>query len=211
MEVIPYGRCFFMKLLLKIVGAALVSCLLIWCAFVLADRVALNENLIRLHVVANSDSEEDQALKLKVRDAVVEKLQETMERFPTMEEARAYLQAHLPELEKFVNQVIQELGFTDTAQVSLDGEAFDTREYETFTLPAGYYEALRITIGEGQGQNWWCVVFPSLCVGTEEDFADTAAGAGFSDTLTQTLQDEPEIRFFLLDWLGQIENFFRSL
>ncbi|MBQ7817513.1 MAG: stage II sporulation protein R, partial [Oscillospiraceae bacterium] len=169
--------------------------------------------LIRLHVVANSDSDEDQALKLKVRDAVVEKLQDTMESFPTMEEARAYLQEHLPELEAFVNKVIQELGFTDTATVSVDREAFDKREYDTFILPAGYYEALRITIGEGQGKNWWCVVFPSLCIGaTQEEFTDTAAGAGFSDTLTQTLQDEqPQIRFFLLDWLGQVENFFRSL
>ena len=201
-----------MRKLLKLAGFVLAVYLLFWCGSVLADRTALNENLIRLHVVANSDSDEDQALKLKVRDAVVQKLQETMEGFPTMEEAKAYLQEHLPELQEFVNQVIRELGFTDTAEVSLDQEAFDTRQYDTFALPAGYYEALRITIGEGRGKNWWCVVFPSLCVGTAEEFADTAAGAGFSDTLTDTLQsDTPEIRFFVLDWLGQIENFFRSL
>ena len=203
----------FMRKLLKITSFALVTDLLFWCGSLIGDRIALNENFIRLHVVANSDSDEDQALKLKVRDAVVEKLQDTMESFPTMEEARAYLQEHLPELEAFVNKVIQELGFTDTATVSVDREAFDKREYDTFILPAGYYEALRITIGEGQGKNWWCVVFPSLCIGaTQEEFTDTAAGAGFSDTLTQTLQDEqPQIRFFLLDWLGQVENFFRSL
>ncbi|MBQ6997199.1 MAG: stage II sporulation protein R [Oscillospiraceae bacterium] len=200
-----------MRFLLKIAGIILAVVLLFWCGSVVLDRVALNENLIRLHVVANSDSDEDQALKLKVRDAVVDKLQETMERFPTMEEAREYLQTHLSELQEYVNQVIRELGCTDTAKVSLDGEAFDTREYDTFTLPAGYYEALRVTIGEGQGKNWWCVVFPSLCVGTKSDFADTAAGAGFSDTLTETLQQPTEIRFFLLDWLGQVENFFRSL
>ena len=201
-----------MRKLLKIAAFGMLVYLIFWCGTVLGDREALNENLIRLHVVANSDSSEDQALKLKVRDAVVEKLQSAMESFPTMEEARAYLQAHLPELQEFVNQVIRELGFTDTAEVSLDRESFDTREYETFTLPAGYYEALRITIGDGEGKNWWCVVFPSLCVGTTDDFADTAVGAGFSDALTDTLQDkQPQIRFFLLDWLGQVENFFRSL
>lgn len=200
-----------MKKLLKMAVFALALYLAFWCGSLLSDRAALNENLIRLHVVANSDSDEDQALKLKVRDAVVQKLQDTMESFPTMEEARAYLQAHLPELEQFVNQVIRELGFAETATVSVDREAFDTREYDTFTLPAGYYEALRITIGQGQGRNWWCVVFPSLCVGTAEDFQDTAAGAGFSDGLTETLQDQTQIRFFLLDWLGQVENFFRSL
>lgn len=201
----------FMRKLLKIGCILLIVYLVFWCGSVLSDRNALNENLIRLHVVANSDSEEDQALKLKVRDAVVQKLQDTMESFPTIEEAREYLQAHLPELQEYVNQVIRELGFTDTAEVTLDHEAFDTREYDTFTLPAGYYEALRITIGQGQGKNWWCVVFPSLCVGTSNDFADTAVGAGFSNTLTETLQGEPTIRFFLLDWLGQVENFFRSL
>jgi len=200
-----------MRKLLKITCFAMVAYLIFWCGSVLTDRKALNENLIRLHVVANSDSDEDQELKLQVRDAVVQKLQDTMESFPTMEEARAYLQAHLPQLQEFVNQVIRELGFTDTAEVSLDREAFDTREYETFTLPAGSYEALRITIGQGQGKNWWCVVFPTLCVGTAEDFQDTAAGAGFSDTLTDTLQEEPQIRFFILDWLGRVENFFRSL
>ena len=201
-----------MRKLLKFACFLLVVYLAFWCGTVLSDRQALNDNLIRFHVVANSDSGEDQALKLQVRDAVVGKLQSTMENFPTMEEAKEYLQAHLPELEEFVNQVIRELGFTDTAKVTVDQEAFDTREYDTFALPAGYYEALRITIGEGQGKNWWCVVFPSLCIGkTAEDFADTAVGAGFSNTLTETLQKEPQIRFYLLDWLGRVENFFRSL
>ncbi len=201
----------FMRKLLKIAGFFLVLYLVFWCGTVISDRKALNDNLIRLHVVANSDSSEDQSLKLQVRDAVVDKLQETMESFPTMEEAKGYLQAHLPQLQEYINQVIRDLGYEETATVSVDREAFDTREYDTFTLPAGYYEALRITIGEGQGKNWWCVVFPSLCVGTSEDFADTAVGAGFSDDLTDALQDDTQIRFFLLDWLGQVENFFRSL
>ena len=201
----------FMKKLLKIAVFALAVYGAFWCGSVLSDRIALNENLIRLHVVADSDSEEDQALKLKVRDAVVDKLQETMEQFPSKEEAKAYLQNALPELERFVNQVIQELGFSQTATVSVDAEAFDTREYDTFTLPAGYYDALRITIGEGQGKNWWCVVFPSLCMGSSQDFQDTAVGAGFSDELTETLQEDTQIRFFFLDWLGRVENFFRSL
>ncbi len=201
-----------MRKLLKFVSILSVLYVVFWCGTVVSDRKVLNENLIRFHIVANSDSDEDQSLKLKVRDAVVEKLQDTMESFPTMEEAKAYLQSHLPELEEFVNRVIRELGSSDTAKVSVHREAFDTREYETFTLPAGYYEALRITIGEGQGKNWWCVVFPSFCVGkTTQEFTDTAAGAGFSDVLTQTLQEDPQIRFFLIDWLGQFENFIRSL
>ena len=202
-----------MRKLLKFASFLFLLYVVFWCGTVFADRSALNENLIRLHVVANSDSSQDQTLKLQVRDAVVEKLQDTMEQFPTMEEAKAYLQSHLPELEEFINQVIQKLGSSDSAKVSVDREAFDTRQYDTFSLPAGYYEALRITIGEGKGKNWWCVVFPSLCVGkTAEDFTEIAVGAGFSDTLVDTLQEDvPEIRFFVLDLLGRVENFFRSL
>lgn len=202
-----------MKKFLKFVCLCLALYLFFWCGTLYADRKALNENLIRLHVIANSDSEEDQQLKLQVRDAVVEKLRESMQDLPSVEEAKAYLQEHLPELEDFVNQVIRELGSTDRAVVTLSRESYDTREYDTFSLPAGYYESLRIVIGEGEGENWWCVVFPSLCLpATSEDFSDTAVGAGFSEDLTHSLQQEDfEIRFFLLDCWGRIENFFRSL
>ena len=201
-----------MKKLLKFVCILLALYVVFWCGMLYADRKALNENLIRLHVVANSDSEEDQTLKLKVRDAVVDRLQETMQNLPDVEDAKAYLEEHLPELEAFVNQLIRELGFADTAKVSLNREAFDIREYDTFSLPSGQYESLRITIGEGEGKNWWCVVFPTLCLpATSEDFEDTAVGAGFSKGLTESLQsDSFHIRFFLLDCLGQIENFFQS-
>ena len=83
------------------------------------------------------------------------------------------------------------------------------RQYDTFALPSGVYESLRISIGEAQGKNWWCVVFPSLCMpAVGENFSDAAAGAGFDDGLTNTLQQKKgyEIRFFLLDWLGWLEN-----
>ena len=82
--------------------------------------------------------------------------------------------------------------------------------YDPFPLPAGIYEALRITIGEGEGHNWWCVAFPSLCLSaTSEEFADKAAGAGFPDSLTGALDGEEkyEVRFFLLDALGELEKF----
>ena len=202
----------FMFQLWKKFGFLMLAAAIVWCAGIVRDRVDLGNRLIRLHVVANSDSEEDQALKLKVRDAVVDRLQETMQNLPDVEDAKAYLEEHLPELEAFVNQLIRELGFADTAKVSLDREAFDIREYDTFSLPSGQYESLRITIGEGEGKNWWCVVFPTLCLpATSEDFEDTAVGAGFSKGLTESLQsDSFHIRFFLLDCLGQIENFFQS-
>ena len=103
------------------------------------------------------------------------------------------------------------MGSGETAKITFLKEEFDTREYDTFSLPAGVYESLRITIGEGAGKNWWCVVFPSLCVpATTEGFADTAAGSGFDNSLTGALGNNGgyKVRFFLLDCLGRIENFF---
>lgn len=199
----------FMRKYLKRIGICLLIVCLVFVGTLLADRQRLRKELIRLHVVANSDSAEDQTLKLQVRDAVVERLQQGLADVTDMEEAKAYLQENLPKIESLANQVLRAAGCTDTAQVRLMLEEFGTRVYDTFTLPAGVYESLRITIGEGKGQNWWCVVFPSLCVpATSEDFRETAATAGFPDSLTGALEGEDgyELRFFLLDALGSLEN-----
>ena len=198
-----------MRKLLKRIGICFLIVCLVWCGTVIADRQRLREELIRLHVVAASDSDEDQALKLRVRDAVVERLEDAMADLTDAEQAKAYLQENLPKIENLANQVLQEAGCTDTVQVSLAVEEFATRVYDTFTLPAGLYDSLRIIIGEGEGHNWWCVVFPSLCIpATSDGFEDTAAGAGFPDSLTGALEGEDgyEVRFFLLDALGRFEN-----
>ena len=180
---------------------------------IIADKQTLRKELIRLHVVAASDSEEDQALKLRVRDAVVSSLQQNMENIADADQAKAYLQENLPKIEALANQVLRSAGCLDLATVSLQLEEFTTRYYDTFALPAGIYESLRITIGDGAGQNWWCVVFPSLCVGaTVEAFSDTAQCAGLSDGLTGALAGEEayEVRFFVLDALGALENFLHA-
>ena len=180
-----------------------------WCGTLIADRQRLRQELIRLHVVAASDSSEDQAVKLQIRDAVTESLQKEMRNITDMEQAKAYLQENLPKIRTIANRVLTQAGFDTEAAVSLCKETFDTRVYDTFTLPAGVYESLRITIGEGKGKNWWCVVFPSLCLpATGEGFEDVAAGAGFPETLSSTLTGEAgyELRFYLLDLLGKAEN-----
>lgn len=189
--------------------ALVVACIYGWG--IVTDSQALHDELLRLHVVGASDSKEDQEVKLRVRDAVLQSLEEGLKQVTDPQAAYDYVARMLPKVEEAANRALAAAGFSDTVAVSLTEEAFPTRDYDTFSLPAGVYKALRVVIGEGEGKNWWCVVFPSLCVGTKSDFADTAAGAGFSDTLTETLQQPTEIRFFLLDWLGQVENFFRSL
>ena len=199
-----------MRKCLKRLGICLLTVCLLWGFLIVADKQTLQNELIRLHVVAASDSEYDQALKLQVRDAVVNSLQENMQNVADAAQAKAYLQENLPKIEALANRVLREVGCSDVATVSLQLEEFATRYYDTFTLPAGIYEALRITIGEGTGHNWWCVVFPTLCVGaTVEEFEETAQCAGLSDSLTAALagDEDYEIRFFLLGALGRLETF----
>lgn len=188
----------------------LVLATAVWTCGLLRDYKTVHEELIRFHVVANSDSEQDQAVKLKVRDAVIESLRADLQNIGDVEEAKRYLREKLPYIQQVANDTLEAAGFPPDAAVSLCKEAFDIRYYDTFTLPAGIYEALRITIGEGQGHNWWCVTFPGLCIpATSEGFEAEAAGAGFSDELTDTLTGEDyEIRFFLLDAMGKLENIF---
>lgn len=170
----------------------------------MGDRQTLNEELLRLHVVANSDNSQDQAIKLRVRDAVIESISEDLAKIGDFETAKAYIRENLPKIQQAANAMLVALGCEPTAQVTLQQEVFDTRVYDTFTLPAGVYESLRVTIGEGAGKNWWCVVFPTLCVpATSDGFEDVAAGAGFPDSLTKSLEGEYEIRFYLLDLLGR--------
>ena len=200
-----------MKKTLQCLGICLLLFVLIWMGSILKDRKQLNEDLIRLHVVAESDSEEDQSVKLLVRDAVTEYLKDAMGEITDVKVAKDYIQNQLPQIEMIANQVLAEAGIDASAVVSFAKETFDTRFYDTFKLPAGVYESLRIVIGEGQGKNWWCVVFPTLCLpATTDGFESVAAGAGFDDDLTGALEGKTkyEIRFFLLDWLGKAENSF---
>ena len=199
-----------MKKLIKCVFACALLAAFVWCGTIIADRQRLNEELIRLHVVANSDRVEDQELKLLVRDAIITSLRQALADVRDTEQAKEYLQENLPKLQELANKTLDAAGSAQQAVVTLCREGFPTRQYNTFSLPAGIYEALRVTIGDGAGKNWWCVVFPSLCVPqTSQGFSDTAAGAGFPDALSGALTgEEPyQIRFYLLDKLGELEKF----
>lgn len=203
---------FFMKRIRTWFLLALGALCLTYGAGLVKDHQALREGLVRLHVVGQSDSQEDQSLKLKVRDAVTERLEGIMSRFSSADEAEAYLRSHLQELKALARQVLTAHGSGASVEVSLQEEAFPTREYDTFRLPAGVYQALRITIGEGEGRNWWCVLFPGLCVpASSEEFQEVAEVGGFSQELGQTLsleQPQRKIRFWILDWMGRLENLF---
>jgi stage II sporulation protein R len=125
---------------------------------------------IRLRILANSDSAQDQALKREIRDAIVARMQEWVQGPHTIEEARAVVTAHIPEFDLLVGDMIRERGYAYTHQVELGIVPFPTKMYGDEVYPAGDYEALRVIIGEGKGQNWWCVLFPPLC------FVDSVSG-----------------------------------
>ena len=199
----------FMRQVGKRLGICLLLAALMWTVGLVRDRAFLNRELIRLHVVANSDSEEDQTVKLRVRDAVLESIRADLERVGDVEEAKAYLRENLPKIEKIANRTLEAAGVDARAVASLQKEAFDIRNYDTFSLPAGVYESLRIVIGEGAGRNWWCVAFPELCLSAAgEDFSQAAQTAGMNEGLAGSLTrgEEYSIRFFLLDALGRIQE-----
>ena len=163
------------------------------------------KDMIRLHVVGASNSEADQAVKLLVRDAVIDCVAEELSGCGCAEEAKAYLEESLSAIQLAAEKVLRENGFQSQVEVSFCEEAFPVRQYDTFALPSGVYRALRIRIGESEGKNWWCVVFPQLCM-AGEDFVETASVAGLSPELTGTLEGEYEIRFWLLEKWGEMKN-----
>ncbi|MGG1519764.1 stage II sporulation protein R [Paenibacillus oryzisoli] len=128
------------------------------------------EESIRLRILANSDSAQDQALKREIRDAIIARMEEWVVGPHSLEEARAVVRQHLPEFDELVGQMIQERGYTYTHSVELGVVPFPTKMYGNDVYPAGDYEALRVVIGSGEGQNWWCVLFPPLC------FVDSVSG-----------------------------------
>ena len=166
------------------------------------QQAALADRVVRLHVIGASDSEEDQAVKLLVRDAVLEKAQPWLEGVSSPEEAQAILAAHLSELAQIGSQVA---GVTVTA--SLEENAwFPTKEYQDFSLPAGRYTALKLTLGKGEGRNWWCVVFPPLCMGAVSETEAKLAG-GFSENQVRMITGENEgyvVKFRLLEWWNRL-------
>ncbi len=132
------------------------------------EQIGISEKLIRLHIIANSDSAEDQTLKLQIRDEVLEYMDTLTKECETKEDARKIISQHLPDFENIANLVCEENEVSYRATASLSDSIFPTKEYGSFSLPAGRYEALKIKLGKAEGKNWWCVLFPPLCVSAAE-------------------------------------------
>ena len=162
---------------------------LIWGNVSLHRQQALADRVVRLHILANSDSEEDQALKLQVRDRVLDRAAEILTESADRAAAEHALRAALPELESLAADEIARRGYDYPVTAELADTAFPTREYDGFALPAGRYLALRLVIGAGEGHNWWCVVFPPLCTAVSSDLAQTAMAAGLTEDDVQLITE----------------------
>lgn len=193
---------------------------------------------IRLRILANSDSASDQAVKRHVRDAVVAEINSWIQSTSTqtIEEARQSIRGHMKDIEKVVAAQLRERGFTYSFKAELDVVAFPTKIYGSKVYPAGDYEALRITLGSGAGQNWWCVLFPPLCfvdaVSGEASAAESSETGDNGETPAETVladndasnpdaavtaegaaevEETPEVKFFLVEIFESIGDFFGSL
>lgn len=176
-----------------------------------AEQRSLSSKIVRLHVVANSDSETDQAVKLQVRDAVLARTQSLL---AGRDDPVAALREGLPRIETAANAALLRAGSGDRASVSLGSELFPTREYETFSLPAGRYTALRVTIGEGRGHNWWCVVYPSICLSASaEEFERAAQAAGLTGGEIRLITGESDgyvLKFKAIELLERVRAWLSS-
>ena len=147
----------------------------------------IQDKLIRFHVIANSDTDEDQNLKLKVRDKVVEVLSEKLSNVNSLEEAENVLKENIDYVDEIAKEVIEENNYTYEVNTMLSYENFPDKVYGDYIFPQGNYEAFRVIIGEGKGQNWWCVMFPSLC------FVDESKNSVDSSDLKEEIENiEPK-------------------
>ena len=150
--------------------------------YVEAVSYDISNSVFRLHVIANSDSEEDQNLKYLVRDALLEYMNNIASNAASKEEVIEIASNHISEFEEIAKKVINENGFDYPVQIEIGNFSFPTKEYGDISLPSGYYDSMRVKIGEADGQNWWCVMFPPLC------FIDITSGV-VEDSSKETLQD----------------------
>ena len=177
----------------KILNFCLLTFLLFLYVFISAQNYVsavstnISDAVFRLHVIANSNTDEDQSLKLKVRDNLLEFMNEMCSNCSTKQEAISIAQKNKSNFQKIAEQTIIENGYNYSVKININNFYFPTKNYGDISLPAGLYDALRVEIGEAKGENWWCVMFPSLC------FVDISSGIvddSAKDNLEENLKKE---------------------
>ncbi|MBQ3483816.1 MAG: stage II sporulation protein R [Clostridia bacterium] len=178
-------------------AAMLVAALLI---LPIHGEAAVYDRVIRLHVLANSDSKEDQALKLTVRDAVIKETEVLLKDAETRDEAEAILAANLDRVADAAAQAVRDAGWDASVDVSLGKEEYPTRYYENLAFPAGEYLSLQVKLGKAEGKNWWCVLFPPLCLSAasaEQQTEEAFLAAGLTGEQYRMIADTDNTKYKL--------------
>ncbi len=202
------GTVFFMKV--KIILALCLSFLIAYLTVSVAPvngEEKVYSDMIRLHVIANSDSDEDQNLKLRVRDRILDEI-EKINVSGSKEDAENKLKDSIEKIESAAQEAVYENGYDYSVSAELGYETYPEREYDGFVLPAGKYTSMRVIIGEGNGHNWWCVLYPPLCRTAAEKREDVFVAAGFTEEqyriITETGKTKYKIKFKILELFEEL-------
>ncbi|MBE6547967.1 MAG: stage II sporulation protein R [Ruminococcaceae bacterium] len=197
---------------MQLAKKVLILCIVCMAAMLLVTVLPVHgeeeiyDSVVRLHVLANSDSEEDQALKLQVRDEILLITAPILKECKTQDQAKEILSAAIPDIKAAAEKKIASLGYNYPVEVLLDNEYYPTKEYESCAFPEGEYLSLRVIIGEGEGQNWWCCLFPPLClsgatskVQNEDAFISVGLSTEQYKIITETNTPKYKVRFKILE------------
>jgi stage II sporulation protein R len=169
----------------------------------------LYSSVIRIHVLASSDSEKDQELKLAVRDALIQFAGQEFSQCKTKEQAQAMVLNKKEAMETLATEILLQNGCDDSVEICLTEEYYPTREYEKLRLPEGRYLSLQVKIGQGQGKNWWCILFPPLCLDSAASAEDALMDAGMTEENVKTVtagRKQYRIRFKIVEWWGSAKE-----
>lgn len=189
---------------------AMIICIAMCVSFE-KDCEDIRGNVLRLHVIADSDSAAAQSVKLKVRDALLTEGRELFEGNGSIDEAEVKLSENLDRMKSVAERTLRENGYTYSAEVEITECYFPTREYGGVTLPAGYYNALRVVLGSGEGQNWWCVMFPPMCLpAAEKD--ETQLSDVLDERSIDIVSDKGryEVRFWVVEKWYELREWIRG-
>ncbi|MDP4119633.1 MAG: stage II sporulation protein R [Bacillota bacterium] len=200
-----------MKLLIKSISISIVLTIIFSMIPFTAKCDEISHDVFRLHILANSDSKADQDLKLKVRDNILKFARANFKGFTSKDDAIEVTEQNLPEIKKIAEKTIHDNGYDYKVTAQLTDMYFNTRIYDNITMPAGKYRALRILIGSGKGHNWWCVMFPPICIGaaTQTSTLDNTLNSNEQDVVENGTKYQ--VKFKVVEYYYDVVSWFNSL
>ena len=199
-----------MKRLFRSVIFALTFCFILMLVPFEGQCREISDKVFRVHILANSDSEADQKLKLLVRDALVNAGEEILKDVESKEEAERLIEKNIPKLKSIAENVVFQNGYDYPVDLEITNMYFDTRHYGNITMPGGFYDALRVKIGKAEGKNWWCGMFPSLCIYSVSKTETLEENLSDGEYKIISSENEYQYRFKIVEIFTGICNFFKG-